>query len=253
MSDVLQSVDNALRIMEAMSESEYELGIAELSRNLGLGRSTVHRLITTLESRGFVTQNPVTAKYKLGIKIVTIGGTILQKIDIIKEARPYLEKLSRATGESSHLALLSGDEIIFVDKVLGSNPAKMASVIGLRRPAYATATGKMLLAHLPEEQLKKWLNRVSIDRFTPFTLSNTDELSEQLEKIKGLGYSEDLQEMEEGLICFGAPIRNVSGEVFAAVSVSGAASRMISIKQELIVQVTKTADLISEACGWRNK
>lgn len=253
MSDVLQSVDNALRIMEAMSESEYELGIAELSRNLGLGRSTVHRLITTLESRGFVTQNPVTAKYKLGIKIVTIGGTILQKIDIIKEARPYLEKLSRATGESSHLALLSGDEIIFVDKVLGSNPAKMASVIGLRRPAYATATGKMLLAHLPEEQLKKWLYRVSIDRFTPFTLSNTDELSEQLEKIKGLGYSEDLQEMEEGLICFGAPIRNVSGEVFAAVSVSGAASRMISIKQELIMQVTKTADLISEACGWRNK
>lgn len=253
MSDVLQSVDNALRIMEAMSESEYELGIAELSRNLGLGRSTVHRLITTLESRGFVTQNPVTAKYKLGIKIVTIGGTILQKIDIIKEARPYLEKLSRATGESSHLALLSGDEIIFVDKVSGSNPAKMASVIGLRRPAYATATGKMLLAHLPEGQLKKWLNSVSINRFTPFTLSNTDELSEQLEKIKGLGYSEDLQEMEEGLICFGAPIRNVSGEVFAAVSVSGAASRMIQIKQDLIVQVTKTAELISEACGWRNK
>lgn len=253
MSDVLQSVDNALRIMEAMSESEYELGIAELSRNLGLGRSTVHRLITTLESRGFVTQNPVTAKYKLGIKIVTIGGTILQKIDIIKEARPYLEKLSRATGESSHLALLSGDEIIFVDKVLGSNPAKMASVIGLRRPAYATATGKMLLAHLPEGQLKKWLNSVSIHRCTPFTLSNTDELSEQLEKIKGLGYSEDLQEMEEGLICFGAPIRNVSGEVFAAVSVSGAASRMMQSKQDLIVQVTKTAELISEACGWRNK
>lgn len=245
----LQSVDNALHILESFSEDGPELGVSEIGKRLGLGKSTVHRLLMTLERRGFVEQNPATSKYRLGIKIVHLGAGVLRQMNIIKECRPYIEELSRITGESSHLAFYSGGEITFVDKVTGSNPAKMGSTIGLKLPSYCTATGKVLLAHLPEAEKEDHLARFNLQRFTPNTIDNIEDLRLELLQIRSRGYAEDQQESEEGLVCFAAPVRNITGEVVAAISVSGAASRMNDGKEEFIALVKDTADMISKACG----
>lgn len=245
----LQSVNNALHILESFSEDGPELGVSEISKRLGLGKSTVYRLLMTLERRGFVEQNPANSKYRLGIKIVHLGAGVVRQMNIIKECRPYIEELSRITGESSHLALYSGGEITFVDKVTGDNPAKMGSYIGLKKPAYCTATGKVLLAHLPETEQLEFLEKGNLQRLTPNTIVETEQLRRQLDQIRADGYAEDQQESEEGLVCFAAPVRNITGEVVAAISVSGAASRMNDGKEKFIALVKDTADRISKACG----
>jgi IclR family KDG regulon transcriptional repressor len=247
---VLQSVDNALRILELFSRNVQELGVADISRALDLGRSTAHRLLTTLENRGFVEQNPYNAKYKLGIKIVNIGGIMLSRLNIIQECHPFLVEISKETGESSHLCLYSQGTITFVDKVQGNNPASMDSVIGLKRPAYVTGTGKSLLAFLPEAELELYLKNVQFEKYTPATITECDELKQCLETIRKQGYSEDQQESEEGLVCFAAPVRDRTGKVVAAISVSGAVSRMNSRKEELVKKIIDAAEKASRACGW---
>jgi DNA-binding IclR family transcriptional regulator len=246
----LQSVDNALRILELFSGNVQELGVSDVSRMLGLGRSTAHRLLSTLENRGFVEQNPNTGKYKLGIKIVNIGANLLGKLNLIKECRPYLEQVSNKTGETCHLALYSQGEITFVDKVQGKNPANMASTIGLKRPAHITATGKSILAYLPEKDFEKYLCSTELQQYTPATITVRGEFREHIQKIKEQGYSEDQQESEEGLVCMGAPIRDATGKVVAAMSVSGAVSRMDSRKEEMVRVIKEAADQASRACGW---
>lgn len=246
----LQSVDNALQILELFAGNVGELGVTDVSRALGLGRSTAHRLLSTLESRAFVEQNPITGKYKLGMKIVNIGASMLGRLNIIKECHQCLETLSSETGETTHLALYSrGGEITFVDQVR-RNPAIMSSIIGSKMPAYATGTGKILLAFLSDAEVEKYLKNVHLQQFTSSTILDRDELGKKLEQIREQGYSEDQQESEEGLVCFAAPVRDRTGRVVAAISVSGAASRMSVRKEELVNKVKEAAERASRNCGW---
>lgn len=245
----LQSVDNALAILELFPSTAQELGVTDVSRLLGFGRSTAHRLLTTLENRGFVEQNSKTGKYRLGMKIVNIGASILSRLNIIKECHPCLEAISNETGATSHLALYGQGEVTFVDQVR-QNPAIMSAVIGAKRPAYATGTGKVLLAYLPESELKKFLSTAEFHRFTANTVTSCAELRRCLQQIKEQGYGEDWQESEEGLVCFAAPIRDRTGDVVAAMSISGAASRMNARKEELLVKLKATAEQASRNCGW---
>jgi len=246
----LQSVDNALKILEIFANEGAEFGVSELSRKLELGKSTIHRLLSTLEGRGFVVRNPITSKFKLGIKVANMGSMVLRQVSITREARPYMEELSKATGESTHLALYAQGDITFVDKVIGSSPAKMSSIIGMNKPAYCTGTGKMLLSCLPEQRLKEYLRNVKLQRLTPYTIIDIGELEKVLQTIKNQGYAEDQQESEEGLVCYAAPIRNGLGEVIAATSISGPASRMNEKKEPLVASIKNTAEDISKACGW---
>lgn len=250
MSDFfLQSVDNAMQVLLTLGDNGDELGLSEISKRLGLGKSTTHRLLSTLERRGFVVKSPDSGKYKLGIRIVHLGRGVLQNINVIKESRPHMEELSRNTGESTHLSLYSQGEITFVHKVTGQNPAIMGSVIGMRKPAYSTATGKALMAFLPQAELEEYLATAKLQRITPNTIDKTEKLRAQLQQVRECGFSEDQQESEEGLVCFAAPVRNITGEVIAAVSVSGAASRMNDRREKLIAMVKDTADTISKSCG----
>lgn len=246
----LQSVENALKVLELFSGDSGELGVSDVSRELDIGRSTAHRLLTTLESRGFVEQNQTTGKYRLGMKIVHIGVSILGRINIIAECHSFLKAISEETGESSHLSLYSHGEITFIDKVSGKNPATMASMVGIKRPAYSTGTGKTLLAFLPQGELERYLSNVQLQQLTPSTITDRAELRKCLEMVRREGYSEDQQEAEEGLVCFAAPIRDRTGQVIAAMSVSGAASRMNARKGELIEKIKNTAQQASINCGW---
>jgi DNA-binding IclR family transcriptional regulator len=246
----LQSVDNALMILDIISEEGHELGISEISRRVSLGKSTVHRLLNTLAGRGYLVQNPDTGKYNLGIKIVNISAGILKNQNIIKECRPYLEELSEVTGETTHLCFYNNGEITFIHKVQGNNPSIMGSIVGASRPAYITATGKALLAYMPDKTLAEYLKNLNLKQYTPYTITDIDTLSKMIAAVKVNGYSEDQQESEEGLVCFAAPILNNMGEAIAALSISGAASRMNKRKDELIKLVKQYGCFCSKSFGW---
>ena len=247
---LLQSVDNALRIFELFMDSVKELGLTEISQRLGLGKSTVHRLLSTMEAREFIEQNPETGRYRLGVKIIHIGASKLGSISIIDECHPILEELSAVTGESAHLSFYSNGRTTFVDKVKGANPAVMASMIGYSTPAYASASGKIFLAFMPRDELDALLRVVEFTPRTPFTITSRVDLLDILEKVRVHGYSEDQQEGDEGLVCFAAPVWGYENKLLASMSVSGAATRMNSRKDMLVGEIMDAAQKASRRCGW---
>ncbi|AKX93118.1 IclR family transcriptional regulator [Moorella thermoacetica] len=247
---ILQSVDNALRILEAFSANEPELGISELSRKLGLSKSAVFRLVLTLQSRGFLSQDPVTGKYLLGLKTLYLGGLVLKQMDLVKIARTHLEELVKKSAEVAHLVVLEQGEAVFIGKVESQRPMMMGSYVGARMPAYCTATGKVLLAHLPSEELENYLRNTTFTRFTSNTITNPEKLREHLISIRTQGYAVDKEESEEGLFCIAAPVKDNGGKVLAAISISGPAGRLEKRWEEFRELVISAAENISRSLGW---
>lgn len=247
---LLQSVDNALRILELFEGSVRELSLTEIARHLALGKSTAHRLLATLEAREFVEQNPETGRYRLGVRLIHIGANKLSSINVIDECHPILEELSTITGESTHLSFYSNGRTTFVDKVKGANPAVMASMVGYTTPAYSSASGKIFLAFMPREELDTLLRHIEFQSRTPYTITNRVVLLDILEKVRYNGFGEDQQEGDEGLVCFAAPVWGYENKLLASMSVSGAATRMNNRRDTLVREIMAAADKASKRCGW---
>lgn len=248
---LLQSVDNALRILELFDEAARELSLTEISRDLGLGKSTVHRLLSTMEARKFIDQNPETGRYRLGVRLIHIGSNRLGNINVIDECRPVLERLSAVTGESSHLSFHSNGLVTFVDRAGGANPAVMSCVVGFSSPAYSSASGKIFLAYMERNALDNLLRFTTFSPRTPYTITNRLELMEALERVLSNGYAEDQQEGMEGLVSFAAPIWDGRKALVAAMGISGAASRMNARRDILVRELLAAARFASGRCGFR--
>lgn len=246
---ILQSVDNTLILIELLAKEE-KLGIAEISRKLNIGKSTVFRMLATLENKKFVNKT-FDGKYELGIKFAHYGSIVVERQDFTKIARPYLSQLRDQFNETTHLAVLDDDfYILFVVKEKSNTSIQMSSNIGVKLPAYNTAVGKAILTFLPDDVIEDYLSNVEFVKKTYSTISDSISLKKELQKIRRLGFSEDLEESEMGLTCFAAPVRNIKGEVIAAVSISGPSVRMEKNRASLIKAVQTTADRISNAFGW---
>ncbi len=247
---LLQSVDNALRVLELFEGAIRELSLTEIARQLSLGKSTVHRLLATLEARDFVEQSPESGRYRLGVRLVHIGAHKLSNINVIDECHPILEQLAGITGETTHLSFYSGGRTTLVDKVKGSNPAVLASMIGHTTPAYASAPGKIFLAFMPRAEQEDVLHHIEFQPRTPYTINNRVQLLEEIDKVRRDGFAEDQQEGDEGLVAFAAPIWGYENRLLAAMSVSGAASRMNSRRDSLMREIIAAAAKASQRCGW---
>ncbi len=244
---ILQSVDNALRLIDILCQVE-EVGVTELSKEMGLGKSTAFRLLTTLESRGYVRKNEENNKYRLGMKFAYIGTVVLNRVEIARYSRPFLERLTQSFNEASHLVAMEDDgSVRFLDKVSGTSFVHMESFVGGKKPSYCTASGKVLLANMPAEKALAHLSNQKFEEYTEKTIIDKSKILEELEKIKLQGYAMDDEESEFGLTCYAAPIYNSSNEVIAAVSMSGPTSRMEKQKEERISSVIETAKKISES------
>jgi DNA-binding IclR family transcriptional regulator len=243
---ILSSVDNALEVLDLLSNN-YELGATEVGRILNIGKSTAFRLLTTLENRGYVKKGP-NNKYRLGMKFAYMGSIVLDRMEIIKHSHPYLEELTKETNETTHLVILEEDNNVrFVDKVTSPSTIRMESFIGLKRPAYCTATGKVLLAYKDEDAINEYLKNTNFVQYTQYTVKNAEVLREILKQIRQDGYGTDINESEIGLTCYAAPILDPSGKAIAAISVSGPSERMFVNKQSLIVAIKSTAKKISNS------
>ena len=243
----LNSVNKALELLECFDKSNHELSVPELAKQLKLSKSSVYRIVYTLWTHGYLARNEDNYHYRLGYKILTLGAAMRRSSNLIQDVRPYLKKLMEKTGETTHLAILHDNMSTFIEKIESPKTIQMSSAIGARMPAYCSATGKMLLSGLTEEALERYLKEVELKRFTPATITDIQRLKEELNTIREQGYSIDEEETEEGLMCISAPIKDHSGEVVAAISISGPVTRLKRRKEEYIKEVKTIAHEISSS------
>jgi len=221
----LSSVAAAIKLLKAFTEDETEFGISGLAKRLGLAKSTIHRLATTLVADGLLEQDPQSGKYRLGIALFRLGALVRRRMDVSNEARPFLFDLRKKTNETVHLAILDGTEIMYVYYLESTQAIRMRSDLGGRKPAYCTAEGQAILAFGPSEVVDR-VTRGGLRARTPQTITDAGKLTKALALVRQRGYAMDDEESEIGMRCIAAPIRNDGGEVVAAVGVAGPVSRL---------------------------
>lgn len=247
---IIQSVERALNILEYIAENGNKAGLTEISKGLGLSKSTVHGLIATLEQMGYIQQHSDSGKYSLGLKLFQLGMVVYNSMDLRTIALPHLHVLADKYKETVHLAVLSEGEVVYIEKVDSPRSIRIVSRIGGRNPAHCTGVGKVLLAALPEEALDRLLAKGTLHRYTNNTITNPLELKKHLQEVREKGVAFDLEEFERGLRCVAAPIRNHRGTVIAAISVSGPSNRLVTERLAAIADdVIGTANTISRGLG----
>lgn len=237
--------------MEILGNEDGALGVTELGKRLDVDKSTAYRLVATLEDRGYVIQDPETAKYRLGLKIVELGGIILDKIEIRREAAPFLKELVRETNEAVHLAVLMDDEVVYIDQERSPAVITVNTGVGRRALVHCTATGKVLTAFLPDERLERIIKHKGLPRFTPRTITSPEALRIHLAGVRDQGYAVDDEELTPGVRCVAVPVRNHRGKIVATIGISGPSSR-ISLEQipHLAGIARRVGDKISGKLGW---
>lgn len=220
-----QAVVRALRLLKAFAAGPAERGLAELSREQGLNKTTAYRLLTALESEGLVERSASGEAWRLGPELIALGGRASGTLDLREAARPELEALARETRETASLEVLVGRDTLIADEVQGGYVVGTAPAAGTRWPAHATSTGKAILAHADPASLEAFLAG-PLPRHTPRTLASAGALRRELRKVRERGWAATTEELEAGYVAVGAPVRDAAGRVVAAVSVGGPRARL---------------------------
>ena len=234
----------ALEIIDLLSKesSKRGLGISELSRQLKMGKSTIHRILDTLAYFKYVEKNEETDKYKLSWGLFYVGQVVPEQNQLSKIDYQILEELSIQTGETVNLGVRSGEESVIIYQYDSKTNLRAGHHVGGREPLHATSLGKILIEDLDRVTLMKILGDQVFPIYTPNTIQNMDELIENIEKVKMQGYAVDEEEYCLGLRCIAMPLKNYTGEIVAAVSVSAPSIRMSDDK------LLETKEALDSAC-----
>lgn len=249
---LLQSVYNALEVLDLLS-SQGELGAAEISKELNMGKSSVFRILYTLEKKRYV-QKASNAKYKLGIKFAHYGSIVIEQQDDFSFAKPFLRQLRDIVNETVHLAVLDNEcNIVFIGKETGTSSITMSSRIGSTFPAYCTANGKCLLSYNYSEEIERKIYSFRFVRKTKQTIMDPETLISELKQILQQGYAVDFEESEIGLVCYSAPIFDIAGKAVAAISISGPTDRMQQNRKAMTQALKQISEEISKSMGYIKK
>jgi DNA-binding IclR family transcriptional regulator len=222
----LQGLDRVVAILDLLGSSDSSLSLAEICQRMELRKSTAHRALMALERTGLIERAPAN-RYRLGLKLYDMGSRAVEQVDLRARARPQLRKLALRVGETVHLGVLHKTRVVYLDKVEPINRRVcLSSRTGTSNPVYCTSMGKAMLAFLPIEDAERAISAIQFQTFTSKTIDSSAELRNSLERIRRRGYAIDDEELEIGTRCVGAPIVDEAGRAIAAVSVSGAASRL---------------------------
>lgn len=225
-TNLVQSVDRALNILEFLAENPKGAGITEISKSIGLSKATVHRLISTLKGRDFVTQSENTELYTLSYKMLYLSNSISSNLDIFKVSRPIITKFADDVDATVHISTLddSRSNIIYIDKIEPTSSNKtfiMSSKVGKKAPCYCTAAGKVLLSQYSDEKIKEIMKEEKYTIYTERTIKNIDEFLEEIHLVRKQGYALDKHEYDNGIICISIPIYGLNGKIDFAMSVTG--------------------------------
>ena len=250
----IKVLDKSLSVLELLLRQDSDMNITEMSEKLGFYPSTTHRILDTLKYWGYVEQDSHTQKYQLGLKALELGMTKLHKMDLVREATPYLKELVNQYNETVHLGALEKKEVMYLAKKESSQTIRMISYVGKRAPLHCTALGKVLLAYLPEEERRKILEGKQLPRLTERTITDKEELEKNLEQVKKQGFALDNEENEKDVCCMAVPIRNYQGTVIAALSISRPSFRMYKNKQkDLEKALIEIGEKISKRMGYNSE
>lgn len=210
-----------LMILDAFSDHGADLGVNEIARLVGMHKSTVSRLCATLENAGYLERDPSTGRFRLGPRIYQLAGVISPPSDLRAVARPVMLELVQSSRETATLGIREGNDIITIDVVEGLNHMRMATRVGMRTQIHASAVAKAILAWSPAIEVDAVLASWSMTPLTPNTITDADTLKARLAEVRDRGYATDMEELEVGLRCVAAPIREPHGRVVAGLSISG--------------------------------
>lgn len=216
----VQSIDRAFDIIELLSREPRSIAMTEIGRRLDLHKSTVHRLLTSLRERGYVEKENETGNYKLGLGFVELASLYLNSLELKTEASPFLNQLTRQTGQTTFLAIMDEAEIIYIDKVESYNSLRRYTIIGKRLPLHATSLGKAMLSGLKDREIEELYPDKKLKLITKKTIPTFDALMAEIRQIRARGWSIDDEENERGTRCVGAPIFDYRDRVIAAISLA---------------------------------
>jgi|DewCreStandDraft_1066081.scaffolds.fasta_scaffold02135_8 DNA-binding IclR family transcriptional regulator len=246
----MSSVEHMVRLLSLFVD-EPELGVREMSRRLALAKSSVHRMACELARAEFLEQDPVTRRYRLGLRLLELGGLVQARNELTVVAEPVLKALMRTSGETTHLSVLDGLEIVYVARIESNQSIRMFSRVGQRGPLYCTGSGKVVLAH----QDPAFIDRVvahGLHPYTPRTITDPAALREHLRQVRTQGYAVNEEERELGVSSLAAPIHDAAGTVTAAISIAGPAQRLTRERMRALIDpLIRGAEHVSRQLGWR--
>jgi IclR family KDG regulon transcriptional repressor len=233
------TVRKAMAVISAFSDGEPVLGVSELSRRLGIGKSTVHRILTTLAADGFV-ERTSDDRYRLSLKLYEIGQQVAASTELRERVHPSLERLRNESGETAHLAVLAGTDVVYLDRLESPHMLRLMTRVGRRRAAHATSSGKCLLAFGAPADLDRVLAG-GLPRLGPRTITSPDLLHRALDEVRRRGYAMSVEESAPGVASVAAPLFDGDGECVAAMSVAGPVTRMQPDQLDRFVRLVVTA------------
>lgn len=246
----VRTLERGLQLLETLSEAE-TLSLSELARRTELSPSTAYRLLETLRRRGFADWDEARGLWKVGLRAYQVGSAFLTRGGLVDAALPEMERLVDEINETVNLAVLDGNEAVYIAQVEGRQLIRMFTRIGARAPLYCTGVGKALLMEHPDAEVRRMLGAGPFKPYTAKTITTPELYLQTLKQAKNIGYAMDNEEREEGVRCIATAVRDNRGKVVAALSLSAPASRVPDSKVKLLgTRVKEAADAVSARLGW---
>jgi IclR family transcriptional regulator, KDG regulon repressor len=250
----IQSLERAFAIIEEVARNREGINLAELSKAVGLHNSTTFHLVKTMAQLGYVSHIRDSKRYRIGSRLFTLAAGALEENSFLAVATPVLETLTGETGEAAHFAIRSGNEVVVIARTAGSGLLQMVDRSGGRRPAHATALGKVLLAAMNDAQIRQFLGPQPLRKFTAKTTTERDALLREIEEVRRKGIAYDDGEFDAEIRCVAVPVHDFAGRVAGAVGISGAVWRLsLQSLQEKAQEVREAARRISAELGYNEK
>ncbi|HZL61690.1 MAG TPA: IclR family transcriptional regulator [Pseudolabrys sp.] len=247
----VQSIGRAFAIIEEIARNRDGIGLAELSKRVGLHNSTTFHLVKTMVSLGYVRQLKDSKRYRIGRPLFALAASALDEIEMMSLATPVLDELARATGESAHFSVPMGDAVVVLARTSGPGAFQFTDRVGVVRPAHCTALGKIMLAALVPDQFARYLQRAELKAYTPKSITSAEQLAREIAEVRRAGLAIDDGEFDSELRCAALPVRDFSGRVIGAIGISGPVWRLsIEALQKRARIVRAAADRLSAEFGY---
>jgi len=252
----MNSIEKSIQILNYLSNAGRSVRITELSSKLLFPKSTIHRMLKSLVSYSLVDQEKETSKYRLGLQILEYSNSFYNSFDFRQIAKPFLKKICSETGLTTFLTAWYNGRSICIDSIFPSRNANthLFVEIGKEMPFHSAASAKVLLAHQPSEDIKRIINEKTLPKYTSKTIINPKKLEEHLSEIRHKGFSICNEELEEGIIAFSAPVKNINKDAIASITITGLSKRISKGNVKKFTKVlVESAQELSGMLGYKGK
>lgn len=247
----VRAVERALQILNCFDDEHPERGVSEIAQAVDLHKATTHRIVTTLVNYGYLERAADGQKYRLGLELTDLGFKVIRRMDLRREAIPYMNRLVERWDEACDLSIFDQGNVFYIEVIQGNHALTISAAIGLRLPPHSTASGKLFLAFRSPEDLKAIIQQPLI-AYTEKTITSPERLLEQLEQIRRQGYAFDDEELEVGIRAVAAPVFNQDGIIVAAMSMPSPSSRMtVERGEEMAMTLIEATQAVSRRLGWK--